>query len=318
LSEPRIRVAGLGVRYGERWALRDVSFEVAAGEVVALLGPNGAGKTTLLSVLAGLFAPQEGGVEVGGFDVVGARARAQRVAGLVPQRLALYPSLTARENLLFFAGAAGLGRRAARAAAERTLAVAGLAERAAEPVAAFSGGMRRRLNLACGMLSEPRVLLLDEPTVGVDPQSRERIFEAVRAQAATGVAVLWSTHQIEEAERLCDRVVLVDHGRLVAEGTPGELVQRFGAGLRLEIVTPEPLPPGWERGAPGASPCEPSAHERARARGALACVRLETIAAAPLLLERAVALGQEVLEVEVHRSDLEDVFIALTGRELRD
>jgi ABC-2 type transport system ATP-binding protein len=318
LSEPSIRVAGLGVRYGERQALRDVSFEVAAGEVVALLGPNGAGKTTLMSVLAGLFPPQQGRVALGGFDVVTQRARAQRVAGLVPQRLALYPSLTARENLRFFAGAAGLRRGAARRAAERGLAVAGLEDRAGEPVARFSGGMRRRLNLACGMVSDPRILLLDEPTVGVDPQSRERIFEAVRAQAAAGVAVLWSTHQIEEAERLCDRVVLIDHGRLVASGTPGALVRDHGAGLRLEIVTAEPLPPGWERGAPGARACEPSARERARARGALACVRLAEIAAAPGVLERAVAFGQEVLEAEVRRSDLEDVFIALTGRELRD
>src|SRR5690606_39085703 len=188
--------------------------------VVALLGPNGAGKTTLMAVLAGLFAPQEGAVAIGGHDGVRERRAAQRLTGYVPQRLAVYPSLSARQNLRFFACATGLRRAAARRAADEALALAGLAERADEPVATFSGGMCRRLNLACGLLGRPRVLLLDEPTVGVDPQSRERIFAAVRAQAEAGVAVLWSTHQMEDAERLCDRVVLIDHGRLVAEGTP--------------------------------------------------------------------------------------------------
>jgi ABC-2 type transport system ATP-binding protein len=319
MGGPQIRVDDLGVRYGARQALHHVRFEVGAGEIAGLLGPNGAGKTTALSVLAGLFPPDEGSVSVCGFDVVAARADAQRVTGFVPQRLALYPSLSARENLLFFGRAAGLARAAAREAAERALEVAGLAERRHEQVGTFSGGMRRRLNLVCALLHAPRVLLLDEATVGVDPQSRERIFEAVRAEAARGVSVLWSTHQLEEAERLCDRVILLDAGQVVADGDPAALVRRAGTALRVDLVTRERLPPGWERGVPGAGPCEPVPEEAAAAaRGALVRVRLDEIAAAARVVERATSLGHEVLELEVHRPDLQDAFIALTGRGLRD
>ena len=319
MSEPQIRAVDLGVRYGTRWALRNVTFEVGAGEIVGLLGPNGAGKTTALSVLAGLFRSDEGAVALCGFDVVGARADAQRLCGFAPQRLALYPTLTARENLLFFGYAAGLARSAARGAVERALALAGLEERRDDAVATFSGGMQRRLNLVCALLHEPRVLLLDEATVGVDPQSRERIFDGVRAAASRGVTVLWSTHQLQEAERLCDRVVLLDGGRVVADDKPAALVRRAGGGLRVDLVTREPLPEGWERDLPGAGPCEPvSADTVAGARGARVRVRVDEIGAAARVVERATALGREVLELEVHRPDLQDVFIALTGRGLRD
>ena len=319
MAEPQIRVDDLGVRYGARQALRHVSFAAAAGEIVGLLGPNGAGKTSALSVLAGLIRPVEGTVALCGLDVVASRAEAQRVTGFVPQRLALYPSLSARENLLFFGRAAGLRRATARAAAERALALAGLEERRDEAVAAFSGGMRRRLNLVCALLHEPRVLLLDEATVGVDPQSRERIFGAVRDQAATGVTVLWSTHQIEEAERLCDRVVLLDHGRVVADGVPSALVRLAGTPLHVDLVTREPLPIGWERGVPGVGPCQPVPEEEAAAAvGSLVRVRLDEVASAARVVERATSLGHEVLALELHRPDLQDAFIALTGRELRD
>jgi linearmycin/streptolysin S transport system ATP-binding protein len=319
MPEPQIRVDDLGVRYGARQALRHVSFVAAAGEIVGLLGPNGAGKTSALSVLAGLIRPTEGAVAVCGFDVVRSRSEAQRVTGFVPQRLALYPSLTARENLAFFARAAGLGRGAVPVAAERALALAGLEDRRDEPVASFSGGMRRRLNLVCALLHEPRVLLLDEATVGVDPQSRERIFEAVREQAARGVTALWSTHQIEEAERLCDRVVLLDHGRVVADGIPSALVRLAGTSPHVDLVTREPLPDGWERGVPGVGPCESvPADEAAAAGGTLVRVRLDEIAGAARVVERATSLGHEVLALELHRPDLQDAFIALTGRDLRD
>jgi ABC-2 type transport system ATP-binding protein len=319
MAEPQIRVDDLGVRYGARSALRHVSFTAAAGEIVGLLGPNGAGKTSALSVLAGLIRPAEGAVAICGFDVVESRAEAQRVTGFVPQRLALYPSLTARENLAFFARAAGLRRSAVREASERALALAGLEERRDEPVASYSGGMRRRLNLVCALMHEPRVLLLDEATVGVDPQSRERIFGAVREQASAGVTVLWSTHQIEEAERLCDRVVLLDHGRVVADGVPSALVRMAGSSPHVDLVTREPLPVGWERGVPGVGPCEPVPEEEAAsAGGALVRVRLDEVAGAARVVERATSLGHEVLALELHRPDLQDAFIALTGRELRD
>jgi ABC-2 type transport system ATP-binding protein len=311
-----VRVERLGVRYGERWALRDLSFELAAGELVGLLGPNGAGKTSTLSVLATLRRPDAGSASLAGFDVVAERERAKRQLGLVPQSLAVYPTLTALENALFFARAAGLSRDRARRAVDEALAVAGLAERRHDAVASFSGGMRRRLNLVCGLLHAPRVLLLDEPSVGVDPQSRERIFDAVRAYAKQGAAVLFSTHYLEEAEGLCDRVLLIDAGGLVAEGTPTELIRRARGGLRLEIATRAPLPAGWERGLDGVERSD--APPAPGGRGHRAQLRIDEPAHAARVLERIAALGHDVLEFQLHQPGLQDVFLELTGRELRD
>ncbi len=187
---PPILVDGLRKSYGAQLALGDVSFEVAAGEIVGLLGPNGAGKSTTLGILATLLRFDAGRVAVAGHALPAGAAPARRALGLVPQQVAVYPTLGARENLRFFARAFGLGRREAARRADATLDLAGLAARADEPVARLSGGMRRRLNLACGMLHRPAVLLLDEPVVGVDPQSRERIFEAIETLARGGAAVL--------------------------------------------------------------------------------------------------------------------------------
>jgi len=311
-----VRVEQLGVRYGARWAVRDLSFELAAGEIVALLGPNGAGKTSTLSVLATLRRPDAGSASVAGFDVVSQRDRVKRQLGFVPQGLAVYPTLTALENARFFARAAGLARGAARAAAERALATVGLVERGDDIVGSFSGGMRRRLNLACGFLHAPAVLLLDEPTVGVDPQSRERIFDAVRGYARQGTAVLLSTHYIEEAELLCDRVVLIDQGRLLAEGTPAALIRRARGGLRLELATRDPLPPGWEQGLAGVELAE--APQDSPGLGHRVRLRIDEPAAAARVLERVAALGHAILELDVRPPGLQQVFLELTGRELRD
>jgi ABC-2 type transport system ATP-binding protein len=314
-----VSVVDLRVRYGQRWALDVVSFELARGEVVGLLGPNGAGKTTTLSVLATLRRPHAGSVRVCGLALPQAAAAVRRCLGFVPQTLAVYPTLTARENLDFFARVLGLGRGARQSAVERALALVGLTERGDDVVSTFSGGMLRRLNLACGLLHAPRVLLLDEPTVGVDPQSRERIFAAVRDQAAAGTAVLYSTHYMEEAESLCDRVVLIDRGRVVASGTPAALVQRARAGIRLEIVTRAALPAGWLDALTGVRPLASGiSTTAARARGNCVQVAIDDLAAAAHVLERAAAHGSEVLEFHVHQPDLQDVFIELTGAELRD
>ena len=313
-----IRVEGLRVRFGERLALDDISFAASAGEIVGLLGPNGAGKTTTLSVLATLRGADAGLVEVAGHSVATDAAAVRRVLGLVPQTLAIYPTLTARENLRFFARILGLRRGALREAVTRALEMVGLEERSDDVVSTFSGGMQRRLNLACGLMHSPRVVLLDEPTVGVDPQSRERIFTAVRAQAAAGAAVIYSTHYMEEAERLCDRVVLVDRGHVVATGAPAELIHAATTGLRLEVVTRTVLPVGWHDGVAGARPFagpEPTARI---ARGNRVSVVVEGLAAAPRILERAAALGGEVLEFHVQRTDLQSVFLSLTGHDLRD
>jgi len=296
--------------YRTRRALDGVSFAVAPGEIVALLGPNGAGKSTTLSIIATLLEQTAGHVEVAGHALPAAARLARRSLGLVPQRVAVYPTLTARENLAYFAPLQGLDRRAAPAAIARALALVGLEGRADEPVAEYSGGMARRLNLACGILHEPSVVLLDEPTVGVDPQARERIYELERSLAAAGSAILHSTHLMEEAQRLCDRVILLDGGRVIASGTPRELVVQLGLRLALTLHTERPLPAGW----PG-----PGTRARATsAAGRSIVLEVDEVGIVPALLNRARADGGEILDVVLHRPNLADVFFHLTGHELRD
>jgi len=311
-----IRADRLRVRFGERWALDDLSFTVSAGEVVGILGPNGAGKTTTLFVLATLLRPTAGTATVAGHRVDTEAAAVRRLLGVVPQALAVYPTLTAAENARFFARLLGFRGRAAQAAAAQALAGVGLSERGDEIVSTFSGGMQRRLNLACGILHTPRVLLLDEPTVGVDPQSRQHILAAVRTQAAAGAAVLYSTHYLEEAERLCDRVVLIDHGRVVAAGPPAMLIREHGRGLRLQVITRAPLPCDWLDGIAGAHII--AGAQEGATDAVVAQVALDAPTVAPRVLERATTVGSDVLEFHLHRPDLQDVFMTLTGGELRD
>jgi ABC-2 type transport system ATP-binding protein len=305
-----LAVDGLVKRYGKRAALRGVTFTVRAGEVVALLGPNGAGKSTTLSILASLLAPDGGSVAVAGHRLPDGAREAKRAIGFVPQQISLYPTLTARENLRFFARMQGLGRAAAAEATIRGLALVALEERADELVATFSGGMRRRLNLACGIVHAPRVLLLDEPTVGVDPQSRERIYEAVTALTRGGAAVLYSTHDMEEAERLCDRVVLLDGGIVVATGSPAELVSQAGMSSRIHLRTVRTLPSGWLDGVGGA--------RVVGGAGSEALVALDEPSDVSTTLLCASRAGGEIVELTFHRPNLADVFFAMTGRALRD
>lgn len=305
-----IVVEGVRKRYGARVALDGVSFGVSPGEVVGLLGPNGAGKSTTLSIVATLLVADEGTVTVDGRRLPGEAAAARGALGLVPQSIAVYPTLTARENLVFFARMLGLGGTRLGTTLAETLALVGLDRRADEPVATLSGGMRRRLNLACGVLHHPRVVLLDEPAVGVDPQSRERIFDAVRQLAAAGAALLYSTHQMDEAERLCDRVVLLDAGRVAAAGTAAELIAGAGMHPRLVLRTVPALPSGWLDGIGGALGVE-------RAGDATVVTLRDTAVAAPVLAAAARA-GGDVRDVGLHRPNLGDVFLRLTGRALRD
>jgi linearmycin/streptolysin S transport system ATP-binding protein len=296
--------------YQTRRALDGVDFEVHPGEIVALLGPNGAGKSTTLSILATLLEPTSGHVEVAQHPLPAEAKLARRALGLVPQRVAVYPTLTARENLAYFAALHGLTGARARGAIERALQLVGLEMRADEPILQFSGGMARRLNLACGVLHEPRVILLDEPTVAVDPQARERIYELERSLASAGAAILHSTHHMEEAERLCDRIVLLDNGRVIAGGTAAELVARLGLRPRLTLRTERPLPAGW----PG-----PVARARALANHCGDTVlELDDAAIVPSLLDRARADGGEIQDMSLRRPDVADVFFRLTGHALRD
>src|SRR3954468_7002374 len=214
-----LEVRNLRKSYGAITAVDDVSFSVGRGELVAVLGPNGAGKTTTVSIVSGLVTPDRGEVLIGGARLGGDTDPAKRRIGLVPQDLALYDELTARANLQFFGALFGLSGRSAAAAIDSVLTLVGLAERAADRVGTFSGGMKRRLNLAAGLLHDPDILLLDEPTVGVDPQSRNTIFDNLADLKRRGKALVYTTHYMEEAERLADRVVIMDHGKVIAEDT---------------------------------------------------------------------------------------------------
>jgi ABC-2 type transport system ATP-binding protein len=305
---------GLTKRFGARLAVDDVGFEIEAGEIYGLLGPNGAGKTTTISMIAGILEREAGSVHVDGVDIdVGPLARAR--IGLVPQQITLYLDLTGRENLHFWGRMYGLRGRALRAASDAGLEAVGLTDRADDLLRTYSGGMQRRLNLASGILHEPRLLILDEPTVGVDPQSRSAIFELVEGLRDRGLAVLYTTHYMEEAERLCGRIGIIDAGRLITEGTRAELVARLEEASRIEI--------GFERDA-GLE----RAHQAALAtpgvqRAALVGSRLLIFAddgpkQLPDLLASFLNAGLAPAHIEVVEPDLEDVFLRLTGRALRD
>jgi ABC-2 type transport system ATP-binding protein len=215
--------------YGATVAVDDVSLSLAPGQVTGLLGPNGAGKTTTVSMIVGLVTPERGEVTIGGLRMIGDTHPAKRHLGLVPQDLALYDELSARDNLRLFGGLYGLSGRALEDALARVLALVGLADRARDLVRTYSGGMKRRLNLAAGLLHDPDIVLLDEPTVGVDPQSRNAIFENLEELKRRGKALLYTTHYMEEAERLADRIVIMDHGRVIADDTLAGLRSRVPA-----------------------------------------------------------------------------------------
>jgi ABC-2 type transport system ATP-binding protein len=276
-----------------------------------LLGPNGAGKTTLLSILATVLAPDAGHVAIDGVPVRACRARATGI-GLVPQSLALYPRLSAWHNVWHFARMLGLGRHDARNACARVLAAVGLLERAHDPALSLSGGMQRRLNLACGLVHGPRVVLLDEPTVGVDLESRERLLAEVRRARAVGTAVVYSTHYMEEAERLCDRVCLIDGGRVVAAGTVDELIARAGRRTRVDLIYRGALAAGWDRDLDGGVHVAPAGQVHGR-------LSLELAGPTDIagVLDRVRTAGARVLDCSLHTANLADAFVALTGRTLR-
>ena len=238
MSAPLLELDGLRYAYGERVAVHGASFAVRRGELLGLLGPNGAGKTTLLSCVAGLLADFRGSMTFAGVPFAPARdARARARLGLVPQDLALYEDLTARENLAFFGRLQGVAAPALAAAVQIGLERAGLVERADDKVATFSGGMKRRINLAVGDLHAPELLLLDEPTVGVDPQSRNHLFDVLQALRAAGRTLVYTSHYMEEVQRLCDRIVVMNEGVVAGVGTAAELAQRAGIpGADLERV----------------------------------------------------------------------------------
>jgi len=223
-----INIQGLRKHYGELIAVNDISFTADEGQIFGLLGPNGAGKTTTIGCISGLLRPTSGRVTVGGHDVVAEAQDARRQLGIVPQELALYSDLSAAANLEFWGAAYGLSGTTLRKRVADVLDLIGLADRGRDRTSTFSGGMKRRLNFGCGIVHSPRVLLLDEPTAGVDPQSRVKLLDLVREQARTGTTVVYTTHYMEEAQELCDRIAIVDKGKLLAIGTLDELRRLVG------------------------------------------------------------------------------------------
>ncbi|MFC5835427.1 ABC transporter ATP-binding protein [Nonomuraea insulae] len=228
--------AGLSKAYGDLAAVQDVGFEIEPGESYGLLGPNGAGKSTTISMLVGLLRPDSGKVLIDGKDFAADPIAAKSKIGYVPQEVALYPDLTARENLRYFGRLYGLPRKALAARIGEVLDLVSLTDRADDKVSTYSGGMKRRINIGAALLHRPAVLFLDEPTVGVDPQSRMAILNGVEELVAGGMGLVYTSHYIEEVERLCKRVGIIDHGKLIAEGTPKELVSLIGGDDRVELT----------------------------------------------------------------------------------
>jgi ABC-2 type transport system ATP-binding protein len=309
---PVLEVKGVTRRFGDRVAVDDVSFTIARGEAYGLLGPNGAGKTTAIRMVCGLLRPNCGEVLLNGRSPWQDRA-IKAAVGLVPQDVALYPDLTARENLRFIGKLYRLRRRALDVAVQDALEIVDLADRADERVESFSGGMKRRLNIAAGLVHRPTLLVLDEPTVGVDPQSRHAILERVRSLRERGMAVLYTTHYMEEAERVCDRVGIIDHGRLVAEGTRRELVDRLGEQDRVELAASGDL-------STFAATCRdlPGVSESGATAGGVHLLAKDGRRVLPAVFDAAERTGVDVSSVEVVEPDLEAVFLHLTGTALRE
>ncbi len=231
MATPIIEIDQLVKRYGDRVAVNGVTFSVLEGEIFGLLGPNGAGKSTTISMLATFFLPDGGRALVGGHDVTREPQEVQRLVGFVPQDLALYPTLSAWDNLFFFGEIYGLNAAVLKQRIAEVLALVGLSDRARDAVKTFSGGMKRRLNIAAGLIHRPRILFLDEPTVGVDPQSRNFIFEHVERLNGEGMTIVYTSHYMEEVERLCDRVAIMDQGNLLALDTTRGLIGLLGGGV---------------------------------------------------------------------------------------
>ena len=299
--------------YGAVRAVDGVSFTVAKGEVYGLLGPNGAGKTTTMSMLSGLLAPDDGRILFDGIDLAAEPIKVKAQLGVVPQEPALYETLSARENLHFWGGLYGLSGAGLNKAVDRVLDLVGLADRAKEPVKQYSGGMKRRINLALGLVHGPRAVLMDEPTVGIDPQARLNILESVKQVAAGGTTVIYTTHYLEEVEQLCDRIAIMDHGKILAEGTLDELKSRMGG---RDIVT--------VRGSFDAAAVRPRLDELAGVQvtavdeGKLVMTVEGSGRGAVDVLTRVLSGGLAIDGVSIQPPSLNTVFLNLTGRELRD
>ncbi len=322
-----LEIDNLTKRYGELTAVDGVSLEVEEGEVFGLLGPNGAGKTTLISMLTGVLPPTSGTARIGGHDIRTDMGRAKQINGLVPQDVALYPTLSARANVTFFGQIYGLRGQALRDRVDDVLRIVGLTERADDRVETFSGGMRRRVNIAAGLVHQPRLLFLDEPTVGVDPQSRNHIFESVvQLNRERGMSIIYTSHYMEEVEMLCSRAAIIDRGRIIALDSIKNLVALLGGGV-IHVGVPHAdeallaqiaaLPTVQE-----ALPLDvPRDDEDAEPRTDGAVIKIVVEPGQDALVGVIGVLSAEdmpITSLEILKPNLESVFLHLTGKKLRD
>lgn len=305
----------LSKSFGHIEAVKDVSFTILQGEIFSLLGPNGAGKTTTISMLSCLLAPTSGTAEIGGYSIIQDSMRVRGLIGVVPQEIALYDELTARQNLHFWGQMYNLHGKELKARVDEVLEQVNLRDRANDRVGTFSGGMKRRINIAAGLLHKPQLLFMDEPTVGIDPQSRRRILDMVKELRESGMTVLYTTHYMEEAEELSDRVGIIDHGKLIALGTQAELTRVVGQQETLRLHLGE--------GFLG----EDQVHLFTGLPGVLAVTALngevalsvtEAEEALPGAMIKASEAGVPVRTIDIEEPNLEAVFLHLTGRALRD
>jgi len=312
MAETILACTDLRKTYDQLVAVDDVSFTIESGETYGLLGPNGAGKTTTISMVAGLLEKDGGTAVVAGNEITTKSTAAKAAIGLVPQDLAIYPDLTARENLRFFGKLYAIGDDL-NTRVDEVLDVIELTERAGDQTKEYSGGMKRRLNIGIGLLHRPELLILDEPTVGVDPQSRNAILENVERLGSHGIAVLYTTHYMEEAERLCDRIGIIDEGKIIAEGTRRELVSLVGGRDKIHVET---------SGDPATVVAAVTALEAVEscssASSALEVVAVNASRALPEVVLAVTGAGLDVHSVDVSEPDLESVFLHLTGKALRE
>jgi ABC-2 type transport system ATP-binding protein len=298
-------------------AVDNVSFTIQQGEIFSLLGPNGAGKSTTISMLSGLLAPTSGDATIDGRSITHQPKEVKQLIGVVPQEIALYDAISARENLNFWGRMYGLHGSALKERVTAVLEIAGLTDRANDKVSSFSGGMKRRINIAVGLLHNPKLLVMDEPTVGIDPQSRRRILDTVKELNAQGLTVLYTTHYMEEAEELSNRIGIIDHGRLIALGTQEELTNTVGQTdtIRLDIG----LPQGENGRILTDLASLPTIHQAdGDAEGHLILQTPDANSALPTVIQQITTHGYTIRKLEIQEPNLEAVFLHLTGRALRD
>jgi ABC-2 type transport system ATP-binding protein len=315
MSEPILTTIDLRKSFGDVEAVRGMSFHVLEGEIFSLLGPNGAGKTTTISMLTGLLAPSGGTATVGGFDIGRDLLGAKKIIGIVPQEIALYDELTGRQNLSFWGQMYELGGKTLKNRIEEVLDIAGLAERAGDRVETYSGGMKRRLNIAAGLLHHPKLLFMDEPTVGIDPQSRRRILDTVKELRDQGMTVLYTTHYMEEAEELSDRVGIIDRGRLIALGSQEELTRVVGEQESLKLHPAD--------GTDSAALADlfqdvPGVLASSQLNGEVILTVSKAEVALPGVIAKANQADVRIRSIDIKEPSLEAVFLHLTGRALRD